>query len=149
MSESHVRRFPMSQMREDVMNRAGRKSMLWSAAALATAVAVACGGGAPTPPSSGTLVTFAVGNETFRVALTTTDQVAAARAAQSGGPARIPIGRVLPGTQVNAGWNWHLDDDFYECDVLEMPVPPRGRRARWSPVRRWTVLPVERDCRSD
>jgi len=102
------------------MNRAGRKSMLWSAAALATAVAVACGGGAPTPPSSGTLVTFAVGNETFRVALTTTDQVAAARAAQSGGPARIPIGRVLPGTQVNAGWNWHLEDVAFAEVTIEL-----------------------------
>ena len=82
-----------------------RTSTLLSAAALA----IACGS-SPTPPSSSAVVTLSVGSETFRVALTTADQVAAARAAQSGGRARIPNGRVVAGTQVNAGWSWHLED---------------------------------------
>jgi hypothetical protein len=89
-----------------------------SVAAVGTALAIACSGNSPTPPSSGTVVTFAVGSETFRVALTSAEQAAAARAAQSGGRARIPNGRVAMGTQVNAGWSWHLEDvDFAEVAI--------------------------------
>ena len=62
------------------------------AAALAAALGSACGDDAPTAPSSAAVVTFAVGSEEFRVALTTADQVAAARAAQSGGRQKIPNG---------------------------------------------------------
>src|SRR5262245_23989371 len=92
-----------------------------SAAALGAALAIACGGGdTPTSPSSGTVVTFAVANETFRVALTTTEQVAAARAAQSGGRAKIPNGRIVPGAQVNAGWSWHLEDVTFAETTIEV-----------------------------
>jgi hypothetical protein len=71
--------------------------------------ASACGDDTPTRSSSGALVTFGVAGETFRVSLTTGEQVAAARAAQSGGRARIPHGRIVAGTQVNTGWGWHLE----------------------------------------
>ncbi len=90
---------------------------MWPAAAFAAGLALSCGGSSTTPSSS-TVVTFAVGSETFRVALITTDQVAAARAAQSGGRARIPLGRVVAGTQVNTGWSWHLEEvEFAEAAI--------------------------------
>ena len=102
------------------MNIASRRSTLFLATAFAMVLAIACGGDTPTTPSSGALVTFAVVGETFRVALPTTDQVAAARAAQSGGRARIPIGRVVPGTQVNAGWSWHLEEVTFAEVAIEL-----------------------------
>jgi len=74
----------------------------------------------PTAPSPAAVVTFAVANETFRVGLTTSDQVAAARAAQAGGRARIPIGRIAPGTQVNTGWSWHLEDVTFAEITIEL-----------------------------
>jgi len=95
------------------------RSTLLLAAALA-ALASACGDDAPTAPSSAAVVTFAVGSEEFRVALTTADQVAAARAAQSGGGAKIPTGRIVPGTQVNAGWSWHLEEVTFAEITIEL-----------------------------
>jgi hypothetical protein len=105
---------------ERALNGARRRSTLLPAAALGAALAIACGGGTPATPSPGALVTFAVGSETFRVALTTPDQVTAARAAQSGGPARIPLGRVIQGTQVNAGWSWHLEEVTFAEAAIEL-----------------------------
>jgi hypothetical protein len=87
--------------------------------AVGAGLAIACGG-TPTTPSSGAVVTFAVGSETFRVALTSADQVAAARAAQSGGRARIPVGRVVAGVQVNTGWSWHLEDVIFVEVAIEL-----------------------------
>jgi hypothetical protein len=66
------------------------------------------------------VVTFAVVGETFRVAMTTAEQVAAARAAQSGGRAKIPTGRIVPGTQVNTGWSWHLEDVAFAEITIEL-----------------------------
>ena len=106
--------------RRDLIAIMNKRWMRLSAAALSTAVSIACGGSTPTTPSAGALVTFAVASETFRVALTNADQVAAARAAQSGGLARIPIGRVVPGTQVNAGWSWHLEDVTFAEAAIEL-----------------------------
>ena len=80
----------------------------------------ACADDSPTTPSSGAVVTFAVGEETFRVSLAEPDQIAAARAAQNGGPARIPNGRIVPGMQVNAGWSWHLEDVAFAEATIEL-----------------------------
>jgi hypothetical protein len=94
-------------------------------------LAHACRNRTPPAPSSG-VVTFAVANETFRAALTGADQVAAARAAQNGGRARIPNGRIVAGTQVNTGWSWHLEDvEFAEftielCDGRPSDVERQG-----------------------
>ena len=90
--------------------------------AVAVLALAALGGGAcdetPTRPSADAIVTFSVADERFRVLLTTAAQIAAARAAQSGGRARIPIGRIVTGTQVNAGWSWHLADvEFAEVTI--------------------------------
>jgi hypothetical protein len=80
--------------------------------------ALACGDGTPNGPSPRAVATLTVADETFRVALTTPEQVAAARAAQGGGPARIPNGRIVAGTQVNTGWSWHLEDvEFVEATI--------------------------------
>ena len=90
---------------------------------LVLAVAVLAGGcdaDPPTSPSNGVVVTFAVANETFRVLLTDASQIAAARAAQNGGTARIPNGRIVAGTQVNAGWSWHLEDVEFAAFTIEL-----------------------------
>jgi hypothetical protein len=84
------------------------------------ALAVACGDHSPTSPSPAAVATIAVGSETFRVALTSSAQVAAARAALNGGPARIPNGRIVAGTQVNAGWTWHLEDLTFAEVTIEL-----------------------------
>ena len=79
---------------------------------------MSCGDGTPQGPSSGTVVTFAVANERFKVLLTSPGAIAAARLAQTGGPARIPNGRIVAGTQVNVGWSWHLEDvEFAEITI--------------------------------
>ena len=84
------------------------------------AFAVGCGDGTPNGPSQRAVVTFDVVGETFRVALTSPEQVAAARAAQAGGPARIPNGRIVAGTEVNAGWTWHLEDLEFAHSTIEL-----------------------------
>ena len=95
-------------------------STFMTAVIVMTCFASACGGGTPTAPSAGAVVTLAVSSETFRVSLTSSDQVAAARAAQGGGPARIPNGRIVPGTQVNVGWSWHLEDVMFVESTIEL-----------------------------
>jgi hypothetical protein len=88
-------------------------------AAIATAMlAMGCGNSAPTNPSRSAIVTFQVVSETFRVGLTTDAAIEAAMRAQAGGPARIPNGRIATGTDVNAGWGWHLVDvEFAEVAI--------------------------------
>ncbi len=91
-----------------------------------------CFGDGPTAPSRGALVTFQVVNETFRVQLLDERQIDAARRAADGGPARIPIGRVVAGAGVNVGWSWHLEDvEFAElttevCDGRPSDVEREG-----------------------
>jgi hypothetical protein len=91
---------------------------------------VSCG--SPTASSTDAIVTFRVANETFRVRLTTAAQLGAARAAQTGGRVRIPVGRILAGTHVNTGWSWHLEQlEFVEatielCDGLPSDVERAG-----------------------
>jgi hypothetical protein len=80
----------------------------------------ACGDDSPTALSSSAIVTFAVQGETFRASLTNAAQVAAAHAAQRGGPARIPIGRIVSGAQVNTGWSWHLEDLTFAQVTIEL-----------------------------
>lgn len=72
----------------------------------------ACAGPSPVAPSptDSAVVKFQVGDQSFRVKLTTRVQVDAARAARAGGSARIPNGRIIAGTDVNLGWSWHLVD---------------------------------------
>ena len=88
-----------------------------AALALASTLA-ACNDDSPTQPTTGAIVTFAVGPESFRVWLATPEQVDAAREAQAGGPARIPNGRIVNGTDINTGWSWHLTDvEFAEMTI--------------------------------
>ena len=85
----------------------------------------ACGDRIPTSPSTGAIVTFAVADETFRVWLTSAEQIAAARTAQSGGRARIPNGRVVAGAQINAGWNWHMEGVEFASSRLNCAMDGR------------------------
>jgi len=125
-----------------------RRSLLVVALGL---LAASCGSDSPTSPSTMATVTLAVGTETFRVALTTPEQVAAARAAQAGGRARIPNGRIVAGTQVNTGWTWHLEDVAFAEATIELcdgrpsdverqgPAFGGGRFCPWSA----TVIRIE------
>ena len=72
----------------------------------------------PTSPSDSAVVTFSVASETFRAQVVGERQIEAARAAQAGGPAGIPNGRIVAGTAVNTGWSWHLEDlEFVEVSI--------------------------------
>ncbi|HTV03070.1 MAG TPA: hypothetical protein VMF13_21155, partial [Luteitalea sp.] len=59
-------------------------------------------------------------------------QIDAARAAQAGGRARIPNGRLVAGAQINTGYSWHVEDvEFAEatielCDGLPSHVQREG-----------------------
>jgi hypothetical protein len=96
------------------------KALVVAGVALGGLAASACDSESPTAPSTGAVVTFNVSGETFRVLLTTAEQVAAARAAQNGGPARIPNGRLASGAQVNTGWTWHLEEVTFAEFTIEL-----------------------------
>jgi len=110
------------------------RRMCLAGAVAAAMPAAACDEGLPTAPSGGAIVTFRVGSESFRVRLVTQEQVRAAEAARNGGSARIPVGRIVAGTDVNTGWSWHLADvSFAEatielCDGLPSFVEREGVR---------------------
>ena len=89
------------------------------AALLLAVVASGCADG-PTSPSDTAVVTFTVAGETFRVQLVGERQIEAARAAQGGGSARIPNGRIVPGVGVNSGWSWHLEDVEFVQMAIEL-----------------------------
>ena len=76
--------------------------------------------GTPTAPSMTAIATVAVGSETFRIRLTGDSQIAAARAAQAGGHAQIPNGRIVRGTQVNEGWSWHIEQVEFAESTIEL-----------------------------
>ena len=98
---------------------------------LLSIVAAGCADG-PTSPSDTAVVTFGVAGETFRVQLVGERQIEAARAAQGGGAARIPQGRIAPGAGINSGWSWHLEDvEFVQvaievCDGRPSDVERQG-----------------------
>ena len=128
--------------------------MLLAAAVAGCAVSSSsCGGNTSTAPSSNAVATFAVQNETFRVSLMTAGQVAAARAAQSGGVARIPIGRIVAGTDVNEGWSWHLEDIQFGdaaidvCDGRPSDVEHQGSRFGGGRFCPWAATIVRIDDR--
>jgi hypothetical protein len=122
-----------------------------SATLFCAALAIACGGDSSTSASPSAVATISVGNETFRVALTSAEQVAAARAARDGGRARIPIGRIVAGTQVNAGWSWHLESlTFAEvtvelCDGRPSDVESAGVQFGGGRFCPWTATVVRID----
>ena len=114
--------------------RSARTRRSTTGVAVVASIAMFLGGCDDSTTSSSPLATatLAVGSESFRVALTTTQQLAAARAAQAGGAARIPNGRIVAGAQVNAAWTWHLEDiEFVEvaielCDGRPSDVERQG-----------------------
>lgn len=72
------------------------------------------------PPSRVAVVTFQVGDESFRVRLVGEDQIAAALRARAGSGGRIPNGRIVDGTEVNRGWSWHLVDVSFAEATIEL-----------------------------
>jgi hypothetical protein len=86
----------------------------------------------PIRPSSGALATIEVGTERFKVWLQAPEQIDAAKAAQAGGAASIPNGRIVMGTEFNTGWRWHLEEvTFVEvaievCDGRPSDVEAQG-----------------------
>ncbi|HEY8548849.1 MAG TPA: hypothetical protein VIL35_02740 [Vicinamibacterales bacterium] len=87
---------------------------------LATFFSSAACDDSPTEPSGQAVATIRVNDETFRIRLTTPEQIAAAEAARDGGPANIPVGRIRPGTDVNSGWSWHLEDVTFAETAIEL-----------------------------
>jgi hypothetical protein len=104
--------------------------MIPFAAALSVVATTSCSDG-PTAPSAPAVATFQVGSESFRVLLKTEAQVRGAEAAQGGGQARIPVGRIVAGTDVNTGWTWHLEDVMFAQVTIELcdGVPSDVERA--------------------
>jgi hypothetical protein len=94
------------------------RSILVTGLLLTALVGGGCGDGRM-GPSESAIVTFRIGNETFRVHLVD-DQIEAARRAQAGGAARIPNGRIVAGTSVNANWSWHLEDFSFAVVTIEV-----------------------------
>jgi hypothetical protein len=82
-------------------------------------LAAACGDSA-TSPSPARTATIRVADETYRIALTTADQVAAAEAARAGRGPRIPNGRLAAGTGVNTGWSWQVVDVEFADATIEL-----------------------------
>ena len=112
--------------RTQIMNNAMRRKTrsapqrrLILAALLLSSVASGCADG-PTSPSDTAVATFGVAGETFRVQLVGKSQIEAARAAQGGGSARIPNGRIVPGVGVNSGWSWHLENVEFVQVAIEL-----------------------------
>ena len=99
----------------------------------------------PTSPSRSAVVTISVSGEMFRVQVVGDRQIDAARAAQAGGAARIPNGRIVAGAGVNTGWSWHLEDvEFIEvaielCDGRPSDVEREGARFGGGRFCPWTA----------
>jgi hypothetical protein len=87
---------------------------------LAVALSAMSCSDSPTAPSAPAVATFQVGTESFRVLLKTEAQVRGAEAAQAGGQARIPVGRIVAGADVNTGWTWHLEDVTFAEVTIEL-----------------------------
>lgn len=112
-----------------------RRLHAFAASALLTVAAATnsgCNDDSPTAPSEGAIATFRVGSETYRVHLTTDEQIRGAELALGSGPAKIPNGRLVTGEDVNDGYSWHVVDvTFAEatielCDGLPSEVQRSG-----------------------
>jgi len=88
-------------------------------ALFATTVAASCGGSAHAP-SPVRIAVIEVSGETYRVALNTSEQAAAAQAAKAGTGPRIPNGRIVMGTGINTGWTWHIEDVQFADATIEL-----------------------------
>ena len=111
-----------TQIMSNAMRRKARSAAqrrLAAAALWLSVVALGCAD-TPTSPSDTAVVIFGVAGETFRVQLVGERQIEAARAAQGGGSARIPNGRIVPGASVNSGWSWHLEDVEFVQVAIEL-----------------------------
>ncbi|MBB5081716.1 BP74-related protein [Nonomuraea endophytica] len=103
---------------------------MFNALRMATAVTVSAIGliAAGSPVQAGTaaaeyVATINTGGETFRVRLVESNDVDAAYRNMSGVGNRQHInGKILPGTDVNTGWSWHLDPGDLEFVDVSMEL---------------------------
>jgi hypothetical protein len=116
-----------------VIARRCRRLILATALGITASVSIGCSSSDnPVAPSGSAIATIRVVTEAYRVLLTTPAQIAAARAAQAGGRAAIPNGRLVAGAQINTGYTWHVEDvEFVEatielCDGLPSHVQRDG-----------------------
>ena len=80
-------------------------------------------GSSPVPDDAPIVVTFEVGDETFRALLTDPADIAVAHRLLAGEDApSIPNGLVMRDTGVNDGWTWSLDPDDLEFADVTMEV---------------------------
>jgi hypothetical protein len=107
-----------------------RAALMLLAASLPAVATISCSD-SPTAPSAPAVATFQVGSESFRVLLKTDSQIRSAEIARAGGQARIPIGRIVAGTEVNVGWTWHLEDVTFVDVTIELcdGIPSEVERA--------------------
>lgn len=77
-----------------------------------------------TLPPGAVVVTFAVGDETYRVLLTEPDDIAIARMLLAGEEApTIPNGLIMRGvTGINEGWSWSIDPESIGFADVTMEV---------------------------
>jgi hypothetical protein len=77
---------------------------------------------APTPPAYdlNEVAIFLVGDEAFRFRLSTPALSKEAHEMLATGRKRIPIGRIVQGTDVNARWTWHLEDVSFADLTIEL-----------------------------
>ena len=94
--------------------------VVWRAALLVIAIAVAACGGSSNAPSAPRTAVIDVSGETYRIELRTADLVAAAEAARDGRGPRIPNGRIVMGTGINTGWRWHVEDVQFADVTIEL-----------------------------
>jgi len=91
-----------------IANRSATTSAIVVTLVVAGLGMLSCQKTSTSPSPASALVTFRVVNETFKVLLTDPAAVDLARRSQAGSAKRFPNGRILAGTDVNAGWSWHL-----------------------------------------
>ena len=92
----------------------------WPSVGILAVVWCAACDGSSTTPSGSAIATIRVSDEIFHVKLMTAREIQAARDAKEGGRARIPNGRIVAGTEVNAPWSWHLEDIQFADMAIEI-----------------------------
>lgn len=75
---------------------------------------------APPAPDLNEVAIFLVGDEAFRFRLSTPALNNEAHELLATGRKRIPIGRIVQGTDVNAKWTWHLEDVSFADATIEL-----------------------------
>ncbi|MFI6297153.1 hypothetical protein ACIBEJ_36570 [Nonomuraea sp. NPDC050790] len=101
------------------------KAVRMASVVVAGAAALIVGGAPVHAETAATeyVATINTGGESFRIRLVDTNDVDAAYRNLSGtGPRQHVNGKILPGTDVNTGWSWHLDPGDLEFVDISMEL---------------------------